>query len=362
MMTTRFLQTVLSLAGLTAILPAPALQAQQRQRQRLHGEQRQNRIVTTLTTYADITRQIAGDRAVVTSLADGSENPHTIQPRPSLVMQLRHADLLVATGLDQELWLPPLMDRAGNPRIASGAPGFVTVSTGVRMMDVPATMSRSEGDLHIYGNPHVWTNPANALVIGRNIVVGLKRLDPSGSDAYDAGFAAWRERLMRAYAGDELVTLIGADVLADLEGEGRLWTYLSQERYQGRPLVDRVGGWLAQGRAFRGREMVCYHKEWSYFSRSFGVSCAAYIEPKPGMPPTPGHVASVIALMQARRIPVLVAANYYDRQQVRMVAERTGATAVIVPGNVGGGPGTDSFIDLVSLWVTELTRAFEQAR
>jgi len=358
-MTTRTLRTAVALLGLGVVLQTPALRAQQRLRMR--GQQ-QLRIVTTLTAYADITRQIAGDRVAVTSLADGAENPHTIQPRPSLVMQLRHADLLVATGLDQELWLPPLMDRAGNPRIASGAPGFVTASTGVQMMDVPGAVSRSEGDLHVYGNPHVWTSPANALIIGRNILVGLKRLDPPRGPTYDAGFAAWKERLMRAYAGDEIVTLLGADLLADLEAQGRLWTYLSQERYQGSPLVDRVGGWLAQGRVLRGREMVCYHKEWSYFSRSFGVSCAAYIEPKPGMPPTPGHVASVIALMQERRIPVLVSASYYNRQQVQMVAERTGATAVIVPGNVGGGPGTDTFIDLVSLWVTELARAFERAR
>jgi zinc/manganese transport system substrate-binding protein len=108
--------------------------------------------------------------------------------------------------------------------------------------------------------------------------------------------------------------------------------------------------------------MVCYHKEWSYFSRSFGVTCVTFIEPKPGIPPTPGHVASVISLMQERHVPVLLSTNYFDRQQVRMVANRTGATAVIVPANVGGAPGTDTYIDLVTLWVNELARAFEQGR
>jgi ABC-type Zn uptake system ZnuABC Zn-binding protein ZnuA len=278
------------------------------------------------------------------------------------VLDVRRADMLVTTGLDLEVWLPALLDRANNPRIASGARGFVAVANGLRLVDVPVTVSRAEGDMHVFGNPHIWTEPANAVVIGRNILVGLKRLDPDGSPYYDARFTAWKERLMRAYAGDDLVTLLGTDLLADIDAEGRLWSYLSQERYQGRPLVERVGGWLARGRVFRGREMVCYHKEWNYFSRSFGVPCVAFIEPKPGIPPTPGHVASVISLMQGRHVSVLLSTNYFDRQQVRMVAERTGATAVIVPSNVGGAPGTDTYIDLVTLWVNELARAFEQGR
>jgi zinc/manganese transport system substrate-binding protein len=350
-MATRILRTWMALFGAAIVLRLPTLPAQE-----------PLRVVASLTTYADITRQIAGDRASVVALADGAENPHFVQPRPSLVLDVRRADMLVTTGLDLELWLPPLLDRANNPRIASGAHGFVAVATGMRLVEIPTTVSRTEGDTHIYGNPHVWTEPANAVVIARNILTGLKRLDPEGGPYYDARFAAWKERLMRAYVGDELVTMLGTDLLADLDGEGRLWGYLSQERYQGRPLSDRLGGWLARGRVFRGREMVCYHKEWSYFSRSFGVTCVTFIEPKPGIPPTPGHVASVIALMQERHIPVLLSTNYFDRQQVRMVAERTGATAVILPSNVGGAPGTDTYLDLVTLWVNELARAFERGR
>jgi len=350
-MATRILRTWLALLGAATVLRIPTLPAQERLR-----------VVASLTTYADITRQIAGDRATVVALADGAENPHFVQPRPSFVLDVRRADMLVTTGLDLELWLPPLLDRANNPRVASGARGFVAVATGLRLVDVPATLSRAEGDMHVYGNPHIWTEPANAVVIGRNILVGLTRLDPANGPSYDARFAAWKERLMRAYAGDEIITLLGAGLIADLEAQGRLWTYLSQERYQGRPLADRVGGWLARGRVFRGREMACYHKEWSYFSRAFGVSCVVFIEPKPGIPPTPGHVASVVSLMRERDVPVLLSTNYFDRQQVRMVAERTGATAVIVPSNVGGGPGADTYIDLVTLWVNELARAFEQAR
>ena len=347
-MTTRLRRFLAPLVGALVVFPVatPPRQA------KLH-------VVASLTTYADIARQIGGDLADVVALADGAENPHFVQPKPSLVLDVRRADMLITTGLDLELWLPALLDKANNSHIASGAPGFVAASSGIKLVEIPESVSRSEGDTHVFGNPHIWTEPANAIVIGRNILAGFTRLDPAHAAQYEAGYAAWRERLMRAYVGDELVDLLGVELLADLDYEGKLWTFLSGETYQGRPLAARAGGWLAQGQAFRGATMVCYHKEWSYFSRAFGVTCVAFIEPKPGIPPTPGHVASVVSLMREQHVPVLLSTNYFDRQQVRMVASRTGATGVIVPSNVGGAPHTDTYIDLVTLWVSELARAFD---
>lgn len=318
------------------------------------------RVVTSLTTYADIARQIAGDRAEVTAIGDGAENPHFVQPKPSLVLVVRRADMLVTTGLDLELWLPALLDKANNASVASGSPGFVAASSGIRLVEVPQTLSRSEGDAHVFGNPHIWTEPANAVIIGRNILTGLTRLDRSNASYYRERYAAWKERLIRAYVGDELVELLGVDLVADLDREGRLWSFLTEQQYQGSALVDRAGGWLAQARVFRGREMVCYHKEWGYFSRAFQVPCVEFIEPKPGIPPTPRHVAHVISLMQERLVPVLLSTNYFDRQQVEMVARRTGSRAVIIPSNVDGAPNTETYIDLVSLWVRELAAAFRQ--
>jgi zinc/manganese transport system substrate-binding protein len=347
--TTTPLRTGLALLLAATVLPPAGLAAQGRVQ-----------VVASLTTYADIAREIAGDRADVVALADGAENPHFVQPKPSLVLAVRRADLLVTTGLDLEMWMPALLDKANNTRIASGAPGFVSAAAGITLVEVPAAVTRSEGDMHVFGNPHIWTEPRNALAIGHNILTGLRRIDPAGRAFYDERFAAWKDRLMRAYVGDGLVELLGADLLADLDREGRLWLFLSEERYQGQPLLERVGGWLARGRVFRGREMVCYHKEWSYFTRAFGIRCVEYIEPKPGIPPTPGHVAKVISLMRERRIPILLSTNHFDRQQVRMVASRTGASPVIVPSNVGGAPNAATYIELVTLWVEELARAFDQ--
>ncbi|HVH08226.1 MAG TPA: zinc ABC transporter substrate-binding protein, partial [Gemmatimonadales bacterium] len=171
----------------------------------------------------------------------------------------------------------------------------------------------------------------------------------------------FEERMYRALYGDELVRLLGGRTLATLDEQGKLLEFLTARQYQGTPLVARLGGWHKQAAQFRGKELVCYHKEWEYFSRRFDVPCVDYIEPKPGIPPTPSHVQEVITEMKARHIAVLFSTNYYDRNQVEEVAARTGAKAVIVPGNVGGAPGANTYFDLISLWVSALASAFAPA-
>jgi len=323
----------------------------------LHSQDRVN-VVTSLTTYADFARQIGGDRVEVIAIAEATENIHYVQPKPSLVMIAKRADMLVTTGLDLEMWLPALLDKANNSKIASGAPGFVAAAPGVKLLDIPETLSRTEGDTHVFGNHHIWTEPSSAIIIGRNILAGLKRVDPDHAAEYDQRYAAWTEQIMRAYVGDELVDMLTAEVLIDMDREGELWGFLESQSYQGSPLVDRAGGWLGQTRPIRDKEMICYHKQWSYLTRSFGVSCIEYVEPRPGIPPTPRHVARVIRTIGDRNIPVLLAVNYYDRDQIETVANRTGATAVIIPMNVGGAPNTGTYIDMMNLWMNELLAGF----
>ena len=164
--------------------------------------------------------------------------------------------------------------------------------------------------------------------------------------------------MFRALYGDELVKLLGGPALFDLDRQGKLLDFLGGHKYQGTPLATRLGGWLKEAMPFRGKQMVCYHKEWVYFSREFSIPCVDFIEPKPGIPPTPGHVLEVINEMRDRHIPVLFSTNYYPRDQVQEVAARTGAKAVIVPANVGGAPGVTTYFDLVTLWIRDLGRAF----
>jgi zinc/manganese transport system substrate-binding protein len=318
------------------------------------------KVVTSLTTYAAIAREIVGDRGQVNAIANGEENPHYVQPKPSFVPLLAGADVFVTTGLDLELWVPALLDKAGNSKVTEGAPGYVAAYTGIPLLDIPASYSRSQGDIHVFGNPHIWTEPLNGVQIARNILTGLKRVSPDNADYFTARERDFEDRVYRALYGDELVTILGGQVLADLDRQGKLFDFLAQRRYKGAPLADRLGGWLKQGNVFRGREMACYHKEWDYFSREFGIPCVDYIEPKPGIPPTPKHVRELIELMRHRNVRVLMSPGYFDHNQIRQVAERTGAEAIIVPSNVGGAPGVNTYFDLINRLVGSLAHAYTQ--
>jgi ABC-type Zn uptake system ZnuABC Zn-binding protein ZnuA len=319
------------------------------------------KVVTSLTTYAAIAREIVGDRGVVTAIANADENPHFVQPKPSFVPLLGGADLFVTTGLDLELWVPALLDKAGNPKVSEGGAGYVAAHDGMPLLDVPTSFSRTQGDIHVFGNPHIWTDPLNAIQIARNILAGLHRVAPEHDAYFEAREKDFEDRINRALFGDELVRILGAETLGKLDRDGKLFDFLRAQRYQGAPLIDRLGGWLRQGMPFRGREVACYHKEWDYFSREFGLPCITYIEPKPGIPPSPRHVQNVITTMRDRGVRVLMSTGYYDHAQVREVAARTGARAVIVPSTTGSGSGADTYVDLVTLWVSELARAFAPA-
>ena len=316
------------------------------------------KVVTSLTTYAAIAREITGDRGTVTSIAEGDEDPHFVQPRPSFVPLLRDADLFVTTGMDLELWVPTLLDRAGNSRIREGAPGFVAAFQGISLLEVPTSLSRAGGDIHVDGNPHIHTDPINAILIARNILAGLRRVSPASADYFTGREQDFELRVLKATFGDELVRILTPATVFDLARSNRIMTFLQATAYQGQPLLTRLGGWMQQALPFRGKEMVCYHKEWAYFSNRYGVTCVEYIEAKPGIPPTPRHVQDVIALMRDRHIPVLFASNYFDHAQIRSVAERTSATPVIVPENTHGAPGVETYFDLMNTWVSGLAHGF----
>ena len=295
----------------------------------------------------------------MTSIAKGDEDPHFVQPKPSFVSLLRDADLFVTTGLDLELWVPALLDRAGNRKVQEGGPGYVAAYKGIALLEIPTSLSRSEGDIHVDGNPHIHTDPLNGIIIARNILAGLKRISPQDGEYFSQREQDFERRVLEATMGQELVQILTPATAFSLLQSDKLNSFLSQQKYQGKPLADRLGGWLEETQALRGKEMACYHKEWAYFSNRFKISCVTYIEAKPGIPPTPGHVQEVIALMRERKIPVLFASNYFDRKQIQQVAERTGAKAVIVAENTEGEPGVNTYFDLVNSWITGLAAAYK---
>jgi zinc/manganese transport system substrate-binding protein len=208
------------------------------------------------------------------------------------------------------------------------------------------------------GNPHIHTDPLNGIIIARNILAGLQKVSPGGSAFFAERERDFEARVLDAMIGPALVKVLTPSTAFELLRTDKLQDFLVRQKYQGKPLLDQLGGWLKQGEVFRGRELACYHKEWAYFSRRFKINCITFIEAKPGIPPTPRHVQEVIQLMRQRKVPVLFASNYFDRKQIERVAERTGARAVIVPENTDGAPGVDTYFDLVNTWVGSLTAGF----
>ncbi len=337
---------VLLLVAAAAVLAAPA------------AAQRKLRVVATLPTYAAIAQEITGPLADVQAIARGDEDPHFVTPRPSFVAMLQRADLFVVTGLDLELWVPALLDRANNAKILEGAAGHVVAYAGVTLLDVPQSVSRTGGDVHVFGNPHIHTDPINGIIVARNIVAGLKRVDRDNGATYDENLSTFEDRVLRRLYGDQLVEMLGRETLFTLARDNRFWDFARSQSFQGMPLTSYVEGWLADGAPFRNRRMVCYHKNWAYFAARFQVECAMFVEPKPGIPPAPGHVGTVIDFIEREHIPVLFAANYFSRTQVERVASRTGAHAVIVPEHVGGEAVVDDYFQLIDRWVSALAAGF----
>lgn len=334
---------------LAALLVGPApLQSQQKLS-----------VIATLPTYAAIARELVGDLATVEAIARGDEDPHFVNPRPSFAARVQRADLFVVTGLDLELWVPAILDRANNSAVDQGGMGHVVAFSHIKLLDVPEGVSRAGGDVHVFGNPHIHTDPINGIIIARNIVDGLKRVDQKNAAAYETKLADFEARVMERLFGRQLVELLGAETIFPLARTYQLWTFLQSQTYQGKPLTEYVGGWLAQGSAFRGQHMVCYHKNWAYFSARFGIDCAMYVEPKPGIPPSPSHVRAVIDFIEAEHIPVLFAANYFSRNQVERVASSAGIKAIVVPEHVEGEAGIDDYFTLVDTWVSRLAAAYE---
>jgi ABC-type Zn uptake system ZnuABC Zn-binding protein ZnuA len=313
-------------------------------------------VVTTFSDFASIAREITGDLAVVEHLSYGDQDPHFVPPKPSLALKLKEADMLVSTGFDLELWLATLQDKARNREIMDGAKGFVTVSPGIEVLQKPTTLSRSEGDVHIMGNPHFHTSPLNWKQISENILIGLRRVDPANTGIYEANQKAFVDRMYRSMFGDDLVDMFGGERLGDLLRAGTLFEFLDHE-YEGEKLEARLGGWVAKAMPFRGMAVVAYHKNWAYFAKDFGLTVLGYIEPKPGIPPTPKHVERTIQLIDDRGIDMMLVATYFEKRKPMTIAKKTGIEAIFLPLSVGAIPEATNGFSLVDYWIDSINAA-----
>ena len=227
-------------------------------------------IVTTLPDYACLAEAIGGDRVNVKAIVRGDQDAHFIRPKPSFSLAVRKADVLIATGLDLELWLQTVIDNSGNRKIRSGQPAYVSASYGMRLLEKPKTMSRAEGGLHIYGNPHVTCSPVNMKVAAQNITNGLIKNDPAGREIYLQNLSKLQQKFDEGLFGTKLVEMLGGETLCSLAEQGKLIGFLEEHKFEGKPLIEYLGGWLKQMLPLRGTAIVSYHKNWVYFARIFG--------------------------------------------------------------------------------------------
>jgi zinc/manganese transport system substrate-binding protein len=316
------------------------------------------RVVTTLADLAWVAAEVGGDHVQVRSLCAPHEDPHYVTPTPSLVAAVGDADLFVEIGLNLEIWTERLLDGAGNPKVRPGGAGYVLASAGVATKGRPSTLSRSQGDLHPDGNPHIWLDPLNMKVIVRNVAAGLARVDAPHAGEYRERADALNARIDTALYGDELIGLLGSALLDRLVRGGQLQEYLGRE-LGGAPLRDRLGGWLGRAQAMQGRSVVYYHQSWVYFTDRFGLTVAAYVESKPGIQPSAGHRRQVVEIAKLERVPVVLVTNYYDDRLARRIASDAGIEVAIVPIMTGGTKDAATWFDLMDTLVDAHARAFE---
>jgi zinc/manganese transport system substrate-binding protein len=277
------------------------------------------KVVTTTTDMKSITEMIGGNKVSVTSIATGYQNPHFVDPKPSYIIGLSNADLFVTVGLDLETgWSPQLLNSARNSKIQRGSPGYVDASEGVGLLQVPSSLNRGEGDIHIYGNPHYWLDPMIGKVIGRNIANGLERLDPGNKTFYETNLNTFFNRI-----------------------------------------DTKMKEWQAKMAPFRGAKIIAYHNEWVYFEKRFGLQVVDFMEPKPGIPPSPSQLVKVIKEVQSNKIKVIISSPYFTTSSSDVVAKQTGVKELTLATSTGAFPAIKTYFDLFDYDIDKITEVLK---
>jgi zinc/manganese transport system substrate-binding protein len=271
-------------------------------------------VVTSTPDFADITRQIGGTRVQVDSLARGDQDLHRVEPRPSFVTKLAKADLVVRIGMDLDLWMDALLQAARNANVREGGKGYVDASMGITPLEVPqGKVDGAKGDIHVFGNPHYWLDPANGKVIARNILAGLKRVDAKGADIYQKNYEAFVKRL-----------------------------------------DAKMADWQKQMAPLKGTKVVTYHTTWSYFNKRFGLILIGTVETKPGIPPSAAYTTTLMADMKKHGVKAVMTTSYYPSRFTDLIHRETGATVLVLPSSVGGSKEATDYFALFDTTIAQM--------
>jgi len=276
-------------------------------------------VVTSTEDLAAIGREIGGDHITIESIAKGYQDPHFVEPKPSFLLKLQKADLLAVVGLQLEIgWLPPLITQSGNSKIQVGAKGYFDVSNACEILEIPtATVTRADGDVHPLGNPHFWLDPENGRRIARAFKDKLSEMQPADAAFFDHNLKDFEQRL-----------------------------------------TDAEKRWDAQMAPYKGHKVVTYHRSLPNFAKRFGLDVVDYVEPKPGIPPTPSHTLEVINKMKQENIKVILVEPYFDLRTPNSIAQAVGGTAIVLLPSVGGEKQVQTYFQLFDYDVNLLTTAF----
>ena len=309
------------------------------------------RIVTTTSDLASIAQAVAGDAAVVTSIATGRQDPHFLQAKPSYIMRARRAQLWIRVGMELEIgWETPILDGARNPKIREGASAHLDASCDIVRLGVPTQrVTRAMGDVHPSGNPHYWLDPLNGRIVAQTICNRLCELAPPQADVFRANLASFLARLDSRMFGRELVAQVGGNRLWALLLDGKLDADLDT-----RGLAGKVGGWYGVLRPHRGKQIVTYHRSWNYFANRFGLEIVAELEPKPGIPPSAPHLATVMDTVKGKNVKVLLIEPFYSRRSADLVARKTGAKVVVCAVSTGGQKEAEDYLSMLGQIVKRL--------
>jgi zinc/manganese transport system substrate-binding protein len=279
-------------------------------------------VVTATEDLASIAREVGGDRIVVEAIARGYQDPHFVEAKPSFILKLQKADLLVVVGRELEIgWLPPLITQSRNSKIQVGGSGYLDASLQAQILDIPTgAITRAMGDVHPLGNPHYWLDPENGKRIAKEIGDKLGQIRPADRAYFDGRVADFNTRLD--------------------EAEKR---------------------WLSLIAPYKGTKVVTYHSSFSNFAMRFGLNIAGFVEPRPGIPPTPQHTLDLINEMKSQNIKIVMVEPYFDLKTPNAIGRETGAQVIVVPPSVGGTKEVTDYFKLFDYDVNIIVNAIKQA-
>lgn len=301
-------------------------------------------IVTTTTDLADIARTVAGDTSEVSSITTGREDPHTLTARPSFIVRARDADVWIRVGMELEIgWEPVILRDARNARIRVGMSRHIDASDHVIRLEVPTQrVTRDQGDIHPEGNPHYWLDPLNGRLMAATVSERLCVLYPEHKAKFEENLRRFERDLDTRMFGTVLVDALGGENLWKAASEKRLDAFLTEKG-----AVDKTGGWYGAMRPHQGKTIVTYHRSWVYLTERFGLRGDLQLEPKPGIPPSAKHLASLVHDVKSRQARVILQEPFYALKAAEFVASRTGAKVVVVPTMTGGAAEAGSYLEML---------------